>query len=90
MTKEILAARRYRAPTHFAEVEVSLDEFNIADIYEYLRHQKPQDIEQAAGEGLYVSPAELNQIDTLALCGQRAQAVELVMTLVSEAVGRTL
>lgn len=76
-------ARRYRVPTATACAEVSLDEFSIEDIREYLR-------ERETGCAGIDQPDELAHIETLVVCGQREAAREEALRLVGEAIGRKL
>lgn len=77
--------RKYRAPVHYAEVEVSLSDFNDDDILEYVRVNGLSD-EFGAGS----DSEEIARIDTLLLCGQRDAAREAVERMLSRTLGRTV
>ena len=91
---------RYRMPSVSAVCDVRIDEFDTKDIISYLRHKGYRvdgtGDEPDLGGGCdgsseaIISRSELNRISTLALCGQREQARDMVMQMVSEAIGRSL
>lgn len=93
---------RFRAPTVERYVDVSLDDFLDEQIIEYLRHRgysvdgKPDDaevLEVASADGiqpLTLSVAELNGMNTLALCGQQESARDWLIELVSKHISRQL
>lgn len=96
-------ARRYRVPCIEPEVDpVSLSDFDIDDIREYLRRKdynemdKPDTghprlgVEGGAFDPLLIETDDLDRIATLALCGQKHHAQQFVLTLVSEHLGRDL
>ena len=90
---------RYRVPTCAVYHDVSLDEFDVQDIRKYLAHidctagdateyEDPADRPKPAG--LNISGSDMDRIATLALCGQRDAARELVLQIVGDAIGRAL
>ena len=78
-------------PSVTVDADVSLDEFDTADIIKYL-----QDIGENAsgatssGSGFLISQSDLNHIETLAVCGQADAAKKLALQIISEAIGRTV
>ncbi len=88
---------RYRTPVAYVEVDVSLDEFDLSDVAEYLRHHgykvsataSAPDFETGA-TGNVLDPDELDRVFTLDLCGQREAAQQIALQLVSEAIGRPI
>ena len=89
-----LQRRRRRIPSVSVDVDVSLDEFDIDTIRSYLREQDgeagEEDMGQAETDGCYIDSITCNQINTLALCGQKDEAIKLVMEIVSRAIGREI
>lgn len=86
-----LQRRRRRIPSVSVDVDVSLDEFDIGTIRSYLREQDGEaDMGQADTDGCYIDSITCNQINTLALCGQKDEAIKLVMEIVSRAIGREI
>lgn len=89
---------RFRAPTVERYVDVSLDDFSDEEITEYLRHRgysvdgKPDDAVASADgiQPLTLSVAELNGMNTLALCGQQESARDWLIELVSKHISRQL
>jgi hypothetical protein len=86
---------RYRTPTTSVDVDVSLDEFELEDIADYLRHNGYKVSATSAtvtedGSTNVLDPDDLDHIYTLALCGQREAAQHEALQLVSEAIGRPL
>lgn len=90
---------KYYAPVCSVTVDadVSLDEFDVGAIAEYLRHRgyyvsatsaAPHD--QDADPENVLDPDELNHIETLAVCGQIDAARAEALSLVGNAIGRTL
>jgi hypothetical protein len=95
--------RTYRAPTVEPEVEaVSLSQFDIEDIREYLHRYDTGTLRGPAGDprestasteaarALVVQPTDLDRIETLALCGQLEHARAEVLRIVSDHIGRPL
>lgn len=85
-----LQRRRRSSPTINVDVDVSLDEFDTDVIRQYLRDQDGEEVESAETDGCYIDVATCNQISTLALCGQKEEAVKLTMQIVSRAIGREI
>jgi len=88
---------RYRVPSVPVDAYVRLDEFADTDIAEYLRSRGysvsggPNIGFKAAEEPFNLLDVEaLNHIETLAVCGQRAQAVHEALSLIGKAIGRPL
>ena len=88
---------RYRVPriTKYSETEVSLDDFDLDDIREYLRRQGGGSSSSPSSGGaddsdLCIEKSELDRIETLLLCGQRDSAREWVFEIVSKHIGRDL
>ena len=86
---------RYRAPSTHASVEICLDEFDDAQIIEYLKQQGHEvdgsrSSEEVDADGVWISQAELSRVSTLHLCGQRAEAHEVIFEIVSSAIGRNI
>ena len=86
---------RYRVPTVSNYHDVRLDEFDISDIREYLQHMG----ESASGAdptswddigGVLIETAEVQRIETLALCGQKEAAREWLLEIFSKAIGRPI
>jgi hypothetical protein len=92
----------YRVPYTYAEARVSLDDFSIEDMVEYIQNRgDDSDIERmlsakishpAGGEpvGLFIHQADLNTAETLILCGQRDEARSMIFEIVSKHIGRRL
>lgn len=91
-------APRYRVPCIQPEVEeVSLDDFDIDDIREYLRRRDYGELDKPVGaapsgfsDPLLIEADDLDRIATLALCGQKHHAQQHLLNLVSEHLGRDL
>lgn len=92
-----MTAKPYRVPTRIVDACVSLDEFDDNEIADYLRqrgfhvsaasrapHHQDSDPENV------LDPDDLSHIETLALCGQIAQAKAEALALIGNAIGRTL
>jgi hypothetical protein len=85
-------------PVAYIEVDVSLDEFDLTDIAEYLRRNGYKVSPTAAavpdpetgGLGNVLDPDELDRVFTLDLCGQREAAQQIALQLVSDAIGRPI
>ena len=92
-----LQTPRYRTPTACVDVDVSLDEFDLDEIAEYLRHNGYKvsatsatvDPETGAADNV-LDPDELDRVYTLALCGQREAAQQIALQLVGDAIGRPI
>jgi hypothetical protein len=90
--------RRYRVPTVSRYVDISLSDFDLDEIREYLRRMdrgemdKPEGSISPAGFGepLLIESDDLDRIATLALCGQKQHAQQYVLGLVSEHIGRDI
>jgi hypothetical protein len=91
-------APRYRVPCIQPEVEeVSLADFDIEEIREYLHRKDHGKLDKPAGaassgfsDPLLIESDDLDRIATLALCGQKQHAQQHVLSLVSEHLGRDL
>lgn len=91
-------ARIYRSPSVTVDASVSLDEFDDADIREYLRHKgynalAPGDVSTGSTGGddcLLIDSEDLAKISTLHLCGQIEPARRLALDIIGSAIGRTL
>lgn len=92
----IEAKRKYRAPSVTVDASVCLDQFDNEEILEYLKHQGVPVNDFGGGApdamdaGLLIYSADLDTINTLALCGQIGAAREHALRLVSIAIGRPL
>lgn len=88
-----MKTKHYFPPTVTPD-EVSLSDFAMSDILEYVKHKKAvaiEDGETPRADGSIVIPAEdAAHIETLALCGQREYAREELLRIVSEQIGRPL
>ena len=80
MTTE--AKKRYYTPTARVSISVSLDEFSIDDIEEYLSQQGHIGSAKNQHGGLYVDQQTLDQIFTLDLCGQNTPARDMAPRLI--------
>ena len=74
---------------------VDFDDFDDEELAEHLRSRgytvrKSGNVATFADDSLTLEEDELNHIETLALCGQADAARELVISRVSEAIGRPL
>ena len=78
---------KYGVPSVSAYVDVRLDEFGDTEIAYYLRNRG---YSVSGGSNIGFEPDALNHIETLALCGQRAQAVHEALALIGNAIGRPL
>lgn len=78
----------------YIRIYVDLDEFDDEELADHLRSNGYSVSKQAGHTGvadsLTLEEDELNHIETLALCGQAEAARELVISRVSEAIGRPL
>ena len=78
---------RLRVPTIYPEVEpVSLDDFDIDDIKEYLTGKGVSDL--PSEEDFVIPRDDMNRIETLLLCGQRQSAIEELLRAASDHMGR--
>jgi hypothetical protein len=81
----------YWVPIH--TVDVSLNEFDIDEIAEFLRH-KGHSVDGVGASDIndevVIDRDDLNRIETLTLCGQRDQAREFALSLISARIGRPL
>jgi hypothetical protein len=94
----------YRVPSITPEpVElesISLDDFNLDDIREYLARQDgdiPDDAPRhdrlcntLGNTSLLISAADINRIETLAICGQTEHARQHALDLISAHIARPL
>lgn len=83
-------ATRYRVPSISEYVDVSLDQFDVDEIREYLAHVDGQAGAGPTGEALTICRSDLAHIETLALCGQKQAARDEVLQIVSRHIGRQL
>ena len=91
------AARAYRVPRITHECDpVSLSEFSVSEIRDYLRHMEKNgaivgpDGECSEDGALIFEEEFLDRIETLALCGQAEHARSEVLRLVGDYIGRSL
>lgn len=89
--------RRTPVASVTVDVDVRLDEFDDADIAEYLRGRGWlvsgtdavfHDLDDEPSNVL--NPDDLNHIDHLAICGQIGPAKQEAIALIEKAIGRTL
>jgi hypothetical protein len=85
-----MTAVRYRTPSVSEYVDVSLDQFDIDDIREYVAHVDAKAGTGPSGDSLTISREDLGRVETLALCGQTDAARETVLEIVSRHIGRKL
>lgn len=93
VTETTIKRRISRVPSIYIEAECRLDEFSTADIIQYLQDKGEEaagGAEFSNGGGLYITPLDLNHIETLVLCGQDGAALEIVRQIISEAIGRKI
>jgi hypothetical protein len=69
----------------------SLEDYDIDDVVEYLRDwgyvvTNPHDV----GDGLWVSPEQLNDIERLLVCGQKESAQNDLFDLVGKTLNRSM
>jgi hypothetical protein len=69
----------------------ALEDYNIQDVAEYLRDWgyvviKPDE----DGEGLWVTPAQLANIEHLLVCGQKEAAQNDLFDILGETLGRSI
>ena len=85
-------AHKHSAPTHTEYVTVSLDDFSIEEIREYLENEGEGDGPDPLGQGgrLVISEDDMDRISTLAVCGQNDPAVSFLLEIVSKHIGRPL
>ncbi len=88
MTQATSTARPYRARTHYAEAEFTLNDFSTEEILEYLANQG-EAAEDPRG-GLHINSQDLATIETLLLCGQRDQVTSLIAQELTRALGREI
>lgn len=78
----------------YIRIHVDFDEFDDDDLADHLRSNGWTVIKGRAksshADGLTFEGGELDHISTLAVCGQSDAARELVISRVSEAIGRPL
>ena len=93
MIKETLTKKRVRIPSVSVDAVVSLDEFSTDEIQKYLQDIAEEGAASGGGDGsdgCYLTPEDLNRIETLALCGQAEHAKALALQIVGDAIGRVL
>lgn len=79
---------RLRVPTIYPEVEpVSLDDFDIDDIREYLKGSGVRDV--PSDEDFVIPRDDMNRIETLLLCGQHQSAIDELLRAASDHMGRS-
>ena len=77
---------RQRTPKVYPHVNpVSLDDFDIDEIREYLRGSG---VDAPSDEDFVIPRDDMNRIETLLLCGQRQSAIEELLRAASEHMGR--
>jgi hypothetical protein len=85
---------RYRTPSICADVDVSLSEFSMNEIVEYLRHHgytvSGGDAVVEPHEEGFINTDDLNHIFSLSVAGQFDSARQEALRLVSNAIGRPL
>lgn len=87
---------RYRVPSVSVDAEVDLDEFDIEDIVEYLRHQGYSVNGNAVAADAvldgdnHIDTADLDHIYTLAVAGLVDAAQQEALQVVGKAIGRSL
>ena len=78
---------RQRTPTVYPHVNpVSLDDFDIDEIREYLRGSGAS---VPSDEDFVIPCDDMNRIETLLLCGQRQSAIDELLRAASEHMGRS-
>ena len=90
--------RRYRVPSVSRDVDVSLSDFDLDEIREYLRRHDTGQMDKPAGaisplgfdDPLLIGSDELDRVTTLAICGQKQHAQQLILSIVSEHIGRDI
>lgn len=99
--KQVQNVRPYRVPRITPEpIEleaVTLDDFDLEDIREYLHRQDnhvpdsaPSYDQGRTNASCVITPEELCRIETLALCGQTDHARAELLRIVSDHIGRPL
>lgn len=83
----------FRTPT--IDNSVSLDEFDTDDIIKYLRYsgyevEGSTDINSSNEEGCHIPRYLINRIETLALCGQKEHAREMICKFIGDTIGRSI
>ena len=82
-----ITKRRTRAPEVYPHVNpVSLNDFDIDEIREYLRGSG---VDAPSDEDFVIPRDDMNRIETLLLCGQRQSAIEELLRAASEHMGRS-
>jgi len=78
----------------YIRIHVDFDEFDEEDLADHLRsngYTVTKDPRHArTDDSCLIDENELNHISTLSLCGQRSEAREVAIRIVSEAIGRPL
>ena len=87
---------RYRTPSISVDMDVDLDQFEIEDIVEYLRHQgytvngNAVAADAALDGDNHIDTADLDHIYTLAVAGLVDAAQQEALQVVGKAIGRSL
>lgn len=87
--------KRYRRPTVYREVEVSISEFSTDELRAELAHRRHQEIDGATHDGCededeVLTPETVNRLRTLILCGQRDAALRELCSELEPWVGRLM
>lgn len=80
-----MSAKRYSTPSITVDVDVDLDQFELEDLADYLRHNGYQVSKDAS-----LPAGDLDHIYTLAVAGQMEFAKQEALKLVGESIGRQL
>lgn len=67
-----------------------MDDLDDDDLLEEVEKRGLTGSSASGGEALHLTQEELNDIETLLVCGQREPARALALELVGKAIGRTL
>ena len=73
----------------YISVHIDLDEFSDEEIAKHLR-ESGYTVTKHTSDDCLIGEADLNHIETLALCGQQEAAREIALRIVGEAIGRPL
>ena len=97
------SAPRYYTPSHTESVSISLSEFTVDEMLEYIANKgtpqekarigaDPADSSEGgcSTDGLYIGSADLQRMETLSLCGQGDVARAMALALIGEKIGRVL
>lgn len=86
--------RRYRTPSVYQSIEVSLSDFDEDEICEYLRHkgyvvcEDPAESALSTDGDLILEAAFLARLEMLIVCGQGKHAAADLLAFVGNAMGR--